>query len=503
MAFKVPDSLAGSGGLSLDGDVQVDAFDNNSRIVSIPTTTPVPISVRKNSTGSIFTQPRINLIEGTNVTFTIADDPGDDEVDITIAASGGGGGGTITPPDGINLTATDQTIEVDITGGGVADWAASFVDMSAGTEGSTTSNNFSSASNTVVSAPGGSVQRVVTHASLYCITAGSFTIQKDVAGTNIVLLGPISLTAAERIEFTADQGWSIYFADGTQKFGPGPTGATGATGGTGPTGVTGGTGPTGSTGPTGATGGTGPTGATGATGGTGPTGATGIGSNFQTLFEFLDDFDFISAPGTFGAAGALFQGGRQFWESSGVGTTTVKTLAAVADHPGILQLTTGSTSGNAGNLLGGGFGFAGGSANVGSIIQFANITNVMWIVRLVSNASVRMFLGMIGAVSLNDSIEFLFDTNTSASLQLNTRAGGTQTQDLVTMPTANTWVRYEMQVTSTQVQFFIDGVQVGTTHTTNLPTGVALTPFISVQTRTGATKTLDLDLFWLRGSVSR
>jgi hypothetical protein len=34
----------------------------------------------------------LNLIEGTNVTLTVADDGVDDEVDITIASSGGAGG---------------------------------------------------------------------------------------------------------------------------------------------------------------------------------------------------------------------------------------------------------------------------------------------------------------------------------------------------------------------------------------------------------------------------
>jgi hypothetical protein len=134
MAFKVPDTLAGSGGLSVEGDVEIDAFSNTARIVSLPAASfpempagtfianitaadAVPtfhplatfagvgltytnisgvldwdgISVRKNSTGSVFTRRRINLIEGTNITFTVADDAGDDEVDITITSSGGGG----------------------------------------------------------------------------------------------------------------------------------------------------------------------------------------------------------------------------------------------------------------------------------------------------------------------------------------------------------------------------------------------------------------------------
>ena len=35
----------------------------------------------------------INLIEGTTVTLTVADDPANDRVNVTINSSGGGGGG--------------------------------------------------------------------------------------------------------------------------------------------------------------------------------------------------------------------------------------------------------------------------------------------------------------------------------------------------------------------------------------------------------------------------
>lgn len=49
------------------------------------------IRVRKNSTGSTFSRPRLNFIEGTNITLTVADDSTDGEIDITIASSAGGG----------------------------------------------------------------------------------------------------------------------------------------------------------------------------------------------------------------------------------------------------------------------------------------------------------------------------------------------------------------------------------------------------------------------------
>lgn len=45
--------------------------------------------VRKNSAGTVFTRRQLNLIEGSNVTLTVADDAGNDEVDITIAAAAG------------------------------------------------------------------------------------------------------------------------------------------------------------------------------------------------------------------------------------------------------------------------------------------------------------------------------------------------------------------------------------------------------------------------------
>lgn len=58
------------------------------------------VTVRKNSGANVGTRPRLNLIEGANVTLTITDDGAGDEVDITIAASGGGGSGNSYNPSG-------------------------------------------------------------------------------------------------------------------------------------------------------------------------------------------------------------------------------------------------------------------------------------------------------------------------------------------------------------------------------------------------------------------
>ena len=66
-------------------------------------------STRKNSAGTIFRRGRVNLIEGTNITLTMADDPTNGEIDVTIDAAGGGGGG------GAPTTATYITQTPDAT----------------------------------------------------------------------------------------------------------------------------------------------------------------------------------------------------------------------------------------------------------------------------------------------------------------------------------------------------------------------------------------------------
>ncbi len=68
---------------------------NGDGVAGNPTIDWSGVQVRKNSTGSTFTRRRVNLIEGANVTLTVADDSGNDEVDVTIAASGGGSGSSV------------------------------------------------------------------------------------------------------------------------------------------------------------------------------------------------------------------------------------------------------------------------------------------------------------------------------------------------------------------------------------------------------------------------
>lgn len=45
------------------------------------------LKTRKNSSGSVFSRGRLNLVEGSNVTLTVADDAANDEIDVTVAAT--------------------------------------------------------------------------------------------------------------------------------------------------------------------------------------------------------------------------------------------------------------------------------------------------------------------------------------------------------------------------------------------------------------------------------
>jgi hypothetical protein len=88
--------------------------------------------VRKNSAGSVFTRRQLNFIEGSNVTLTVADDAGNDEVDITIAAGGGGSGvdveedgasegtgiTTLNFTTGLDVSVTGAEATISATGGG-------------------------------------------------------------------------------------------------------------------------------------------------------------------------------------------------------------------------------------------------------------------------------------------------------------------------------------------------------------------------------------------------
>lgn len=109
------------------------ALNNNARV-----------AIRKNSTGSDFTRRRVNLIEGSNVTLTVADDSGNEEVDVTIAAATGGGtanyqvnGVAVASEATLNLVQGSGVTIAGVDAGTVVD-----VTISAGTSAATAAGEF-------------------------------------------------------------------------------------------------------------------------------------------------------------------------------------------------------------------------------------------------------------------------------------------------------------------------------------------------------------------------
>jgi hypothetical protein len=86
------------------------ALGNNARV-----------TVRKNTGADVGTRRRVNLIEGSNVTLTVADDAGSEEVDVTIAAASGSGNfGTTTVDFGAFPGKSDASVAVTGQAGIVA-----------------------------------------------------------------------------------------------------------------------------------------------------------------------------------------------------------------------------------------------------------------------------------------------------------------------------------------------------------------------------------------------
>jgi uncharacterized lipoprotein YbaY len=92
------------------------------------------VNVRENSGGSVLTRRRLNLIEGANVSITLGDDSGNDEVDITIAATDTNT--TYSAGDGIDLSGTTFLADVsDFAGSGLEDDGSNNLRISAAAAG--------------------------------------------------------------------------------------------------------------------------------------------------------------------------------------------------------------------------------------------------------------------------------------------------------------------------------------------------------------------------------
>lgn len=148
------------------------------------------VKLRKNSGGSEFSRGRLNLIEGSGITITMADDAGGNEVDVTIAATGAGpvDHGLVTalpgsPSNGDTCTFTDSTTAPTYQ------WQLRFVSAKASNKwifigGSDMANDLATSNNTTSTsyvAPGTTQELTIPVAGQYDVEIGAQGIH---AGTD-------------------------------------------------------------------------------------------------------------------------------------------------------------------------------------------------------------------------------------------------------------------------------------------------------------------------------
>lgn len=93
---------AGQHGTLADGD-------HSGNLSGIARTT-----VRKNTGANVGSRRRLNLIEGANVTLTVADDAADEEVDVTIVAAAGEAGVQVLDAQTATVDVVNTTVETDL-----------------------------------------------------------------------------------------------------------------------------------------------------------------------------------------------------------------------------------------------------------------------------------------------------------------------------------------------------------------------------------------------------
>lgn len=209
--------------------------------------------------------------------------------------------------------------------------------------------------------------------------------------------------------------------------------------------------------------------------------------------EFDDDDEFVS--------GALVTTGNISDLSWGLTAATGGTAAfqaGSANHPGVLRLATGTTSGNNQRIHQG-------ASSTAAVYPFSTVARARAIVAIPTITTVicKWGFGVDVSVATADQFGtagawFEFDPAVNANWQTNTRqASSTTSNNSDAAVTAGNWYQLEMvRLQNGNVQFAING-ELKFTHSANLPTTNGQFGFL-VQTVTTAARNLDIDYFGLK-----
>lgn len=231
----------------------------------------------------------------------------------------------------------------------------------------------------------------------------------------------------------------------------------------------------------------------------GTSGACGTGGGFdpfaRNTLQWVDEFATgLATNGNIGALG---------WTvSNNNGTTSVTAQASEANHPGIVRVKTGAANMNDAAIS------LRNSSGTNDLIRLdqAGGWEFQWIVKPVqlTDCGLAIGLGTTGLSTWGNSLRIKFDTNDSDTtwmFQACSNATCTTQASTVT-PIAGTW--YRMRIRSTAagtVLYSVDG-EPEVSISSNLP-AVAVTPGVSVKTRTAAESSIDLDWFAGQATVTR
>jgi hypothetical protein len=213
-----------------------------------------------------------------------------------------------------------------------------------------------------------------------------------------------------------------------------------------------------------------------------------------------DFYSGVLGTGTATEAGESL--GSYNWRSTANGTAASTSPASVADHPGIIQLVTGATSGNDTRIHLG-------NAATDDIYPFSDILYFGALVRTTDNTSNRLKVGLgvdLGDGTLaafgTDAIFFEFDTATNANWRTHTRAASTTTTNTTGVAiTNNEWDQLELfRLANGNISFWINEALVFT-HSANVPSSVMANMGAFVETQTAAARNLQVD--WLSMRTAR
>lgn len=192
--------------------------------------------------------------------------------------------------------------------------------------------------------------------------------------------------------------------------------------------------------------------------------------------------------------------GSTIWNAviaGGAGTTgSISHTAGTSGHPGQVTIATGAGNGTLIQFTHCGQGWAAASplGTHPQQILFEDIESVVVWCQVPTLTTCVFRIGMWDGRGAQNGFGFTMDTSVDALLRAQNANAATPTS--TTMTAISTLSKYEMRVNAAanQIDFYIDNVLVAT-HTSNLPTGVALSPYILIGNRSGVVRSMLVDIF--------